>query len=62
MVWFKITGLFKRCAKGATVRMDDDMLRHYVNEDTFVLDVESNDDGSFSATLIEVPPQYQSTA
>ncbi|PAV62503.1 hypothetical protein WR25_00133 [Diploscapter pachys] len=58
----KITGLFKRCAKGATVRMDDDMLRHYVNEDTFVLDVESNDDGSFSATLIEVPPQYQSTA
>lgn len=45
--------------------MDDDMLRHYCNEDTFILDVEAAPDDSscFAATLVEImPPQYQSSS
>ncbi|VDL74704.1 unnamed protein product [Nippostrongylus brasiliensis] len=61
----KISGLYKRCAKGVTVKMDDDMLRHYCNEDTFILDVEAapEDSSCFAATLVEImPPQYQSSS
>ncbi|KAK5964268.1 hypothetical protein GCK32_002891 [Trichostrongylus colubriformis] len=61
----KISGLYKRCAKGVTVKMDDDMLRHYCNEDTFILDVEAapEDSTCFAATLVEImPPQYQSSS
>ncbi|VDO45776.1 unnamed protein product [Haemonchus placei] len=61
----KISGLYKRCAKGVTVKMDDDMLRHYCNEDTFILDVEPSPEDStcFAATLVEImPPQYQSSS
>ncbi|CAI4225892.1 unnamed protein product [Auanema sp. JU1783] len=59
----KIHGLYKRCAKGITVKMDDEMLRHYCNEDTFILEIEpaQDDPTSIAATLVEVmPPQYSS--
>ncbi|CAJ0954903.1 unnamed protein product, partial [Mesorhabditis belari] len=52
----KISAIYKRCAKGITVRMDDDMLRHYNNEETFVIDVEQaqEDPSLFSIFLIEI--------
>ncbi|CAB3407981.1 unnamed protein product [Caenorhabditis bovis] len=55
----KMSGVYKRCAKGITVKMDEDMLRHYCNEDTFIIDVEPSAEmpGSFAATLVEVSPQ-----
>ncbi|CAI2296912.1 unnamed protein product [Caenorhabditis sp. 36 PRJEB53466] len=55
----KMTGVYKRCAKGITVKLDEEMLRHYCNEDTFIIDVEHATDGSTAATLIEVAPPTQ---
>ncbi|CCD72954.1 Grainyhead-like protein 1 homolog [Caenorhabditis elegans] len=52
----KMSGVYKRCAKGITVKVDDEMLRLYCNEDTFIIDVEHATDGSTAATLIEVAP------
>lgn len=59
----KVTTVYKRCAKGITVKMDDEMLRHYCNEDTFVIDVEPSqeDVNGIAATLIEVVPQQYSS-
>ncbi|EGT37732.1 hypothetical protein CAEBREN_22200 [Caenorhabditis brenneri] len=51
----KMSGVYKRCAKGITVKVDDEMLRLYCNEDTFIIDVEHAADGSTAATLIEAP-------
>uniref|UniRef100_A0A1I7U904 CP2 domain-containing protein n=1 Tax=Caenorhabditis tropicalis TaxID=1561998 RepID=A0A1I7U904_9PELO len=56
----KMSGVYKRCAKGITVKVDDEMLRLYCNEDTFIIDVEHAADGSTAATLIEVAPTNQS--
>ncbi|ULU13339.1 hypothetical protein L5515_002149 [Caenorhabditis briggsae] len=55
----KMSGVYKRCAKGITVKVDDEMLRLYCNEDTFIIDVEHASDGSTAATLIEVAPTNQ---
>ncbi|CAD6186222.1 unnamed protein product [Caenorhabditis auriculariae] len=57
----KMSVVYKRCAKGITVKVDDEMLRHYCNEDTFMIDVEpsAEDPSTYAATLIEVVPSQQ---
>uniref|UniRef100_A0A0N4VNW5 CP2 domain-containing protein n=1 Tax=Enterobius vermicularis TaxID=51028 RepID=A0A0N4VNW5_ENTVE len=58
----KVTGLYKQCLKGVTVKLDDDMIKHYCNEDTFIIEIEqASDDPSCCTvtlveTLVESPP------
>ncbi|VDK85814.1 unnamed protein product, partial [Onchocerca ochengi] len=56
----KISGLFKQCTKGVTVKLDDDMLKHYCNEDTFIIDIEQaqDDPSCCTVTLVELPPSH----
>lgn len=35
----KVGNILKRCRKNVTVSMDDDVIRHYADEDTFVIDM-----------------------
>lgn len=37
-----------------TVRMDDDVVKHYCNEDTFLIEMEPNGVDAFDVTLIEL--------
>lgn len=57
----KVTALYKQCLKGVTVKMDDDMLKHYCNEDTFVIDIENTqeDHNYYAVTLTEVQTNNQ---
>ncbi|KAM7293880.1 protein grainyhead [Ixodes scapularis] len=48
-----IKNIFKRCKKGVTVRMDDDMVKHYCNEDTFLLELLPTED-AVDVTLVEL--------
>lgn len=53
----KITELFKRHPKGGvTVRVDDDMVKHYCNQDLFEIELQPiPDDPSFcTVTLVEM--------
>ncbi|KHN73726.1 Protein grainyhead [Toxocara canis] len=56
----KVSGLFKQCIKGVTVKLDDDMLKHYCNEDTFIIEIEqaSDDPSCCTVTLVEIPPSH----
>lgn len=45
-----------------TVKVDDDMLTHYCNEDTFLLDINRLDNGCYDVTLIELANQHSPTA
>lgn len=58
---FQIAGLYKQCMKGVTVKLDDDMLKHYCNEDTFIIEIEqaSDDPSCCTVTLIELPSSSQ---
>ncbi|XP_033615618.1 grainyhead-like protein 2 homolog [Fukomys damarensis] len=49
----KITKLYKKSKKGILVNMDDNIIEHYSNEDTFVLNMESMVEG-FKVTLMEI--------
>ncbi|XP_073424311.1 grainyhead-like protein 1 homolog isoform X1 [Dendrobates tinctorius] len=49
----KIGKIFKKCKKGILVNMDDNIIRHYSNEDTFQLQIEESG-GSFKLTLTEI--------
>ncbi|KAK8788796.1 hypothetical protein V5799_021427 [Amblyomma americanum] len=49
-----IKNIFKRCKKGVTVRMDDDVVKHYCNEDTFIIELESAGEDSIDVTLVEL--------
>ncbi|XP_074124003.1 grainyhead-like protein 2 homolog isoform X5 [Sminthopsis crassicaudata] len=49
----KITKLYKKSKKGILVNMDDNIIEHYSNEDTFILNMESMVDG-FKITLMEI--------
>ncbi|KAJ6653817.1 hypothetical protein lerEdw1_008661 [Lerista edwardsae] len=49
----KITKLYKKSKKGILVNMDDNIIEHYSNEDTFILNMESIVDG-FKITLTEI--------
>uniref|UniRef100_A0A182KGF9 GRHL1/CP2 C-terminal domain-containing protein n=1 Tax=Anopheles christyi TaxID=43041 RepID=A0A182KGF9_9DIPT len=42
-------------AKGITARIDDDMIRHYCNEDIFVLEVQRYEEDLYDITLTELP-------
>uniref|UniRef100_A0AC35FPA1 Grh/CP2 DB domain-containing protein n=1 Tax=Panagrolaimus sp. PS1159 TaxID=55785 RepID=A0AC35FPA1_9BILA len=52
----KIKGFFKQCAKGVTVKIDDDMIKHYCNHDTFIIDIEQagDDPSCCTVTLCEL--------
>ncbi|XP_029451714.1 grainyhead-like protein 1 homolog isoform X1 [Rhinatrema bivittatum] len=49
----KIGKIFKKCKKGILVNMDDNIVKHYSNEDTFQLQIEEGG-GSFKLTLTEI--------
>jgi len=48
-----IRHIYKRCLKGITVQMDDDMVKHYINEDTVLLEVHQVDENTHDITLVE---------
>ncbi|XP_063298253.1 grainyhead-like protein 1 homolog isoform X2 [Pelobates fuscus] len=49
----KIGKIFKKCKKGILVNMDDNIIKHYSNEDTFQLQIEETG-GSYKLTLTEI--------
>ncbi|XP_063113756.1 grainyhead-like protein 2 homolog isoform X3 [Cavia porcellus] len=49
----KIAKLYKKSKKGILVNMDDNIIEHYSNEDTFILSMESVVEG-FKVTLMEI--------
>ncbi|XP_068136413.1 grainyhead-like protein 1 homolog isoform X2 [Hyperolius riggenbachi] len=49
----KIGKIFKKCKKGILVNMDDNIIRHYSNEDTFQLQIEESG-GTYKLTLTEI--------
>ncbi|XP_054706160.1 protein grainyhead-like isoform X2 [Uloborus diversus] len=49
-----IRNFYKRCKKGITVVMDDDIVRLYCNEDTFILDMIKTEDNKYDITLVEL--------
>ncbi|KAL3079769.1 hypothetical protein niasHS_014051 [Heterodera schachtii] len=53
----KIEAFYKQCQKGLTVKIDDDMLRHYTNQDTFQIELKQSEldrHTFYSVTLIEL--------
>ncbi|XP_032865858.2 grainyhead-like protein 1 homolog isoform X3 [Tyto alba] len=49
----KIGKIFKKCKKGILVNMDDNIVKHYSNEDTFQLQIEEVG-GTYKLTLTEI--------
>ncbi|XP_048354457.1 grainyhead-like protein 1 homolog isoform X3 [Sphaerodactylus townsendi] len=49
----KIGKVFKKCKKGILVNMDDNIVKHYSNEDTFQLQIEETA-GSYKLILTEI--------
>uniref|UniRef100_A0A8C8SHF4 Grainyhead like transcription factor 1 n=1 Tax=Pelusios castaneus TaxID=367368 RepID=A0A8C8SHF4_9SAUR len=49
----KIGKIFKKCKKGILVNMDDNIVKHYSNEDTFQLQIDEAA-GSYKLTLTEI--------
>ncbi|EMP42008.1 Grainyhead-like protein 1 like protein [Chelonia mydas] len=49
----KIGKIFKKCKKGILINMDDNIVKHYSNEDTFQLQIEEAG-GSYKLTLTEI--------
>uniref|UniRef100_A0A182FCI7 GRHL1/CP2 C-terminal domain-containing protein n=1 Tax=Anopheles albimanus TaxID=7167 RepID=A0A182FCI7_ANOAL len=47
-------GLLNACEM-ITARIDDDMIRHYCNEDIFILEVQRYEDDLYDITLTELP-------
>lgn len=43
-----------------TVQMDDDMVKHYCNEDTVLLEVHQVDEQTHDITLVEYDPSSSS--
>ncbi|PIO24398.1 hypothetical protein AB205_0120140 [Aquarana catesbeiana] len=50
----KIVKIYKKSKKGILVNMDDNIIEHYSNEDTFILHVESMVEQGFKITLTEI--------
>ncbi|XP_075069999.1 grainyhead-like protein 2 homolog isoform X2 [Mixophyes fleayi] len=50
----KIVKIYKKSKKGILVNMDDNIIEHYSNEDTFILNVESMAEQGFKITLTEI--------
>ncbi|XP_046906526.1 grainyhead-like transcription factor 2b isoform X3 [Hypomesus transpacificus] len=49
----RIAKVYKKSKKGILVNMDDNIIEHYSNEDTFILNIESYAD-SYKVTLTEI--------
>lgn len=49
----KIGKVYKKCKKGILVHMDDNIIKHYSNEDTFQITMEEQG-GMFKLTLTEI--------
>ncbi|XP_078397752.1 grainyhead-like protein 1 homolog isoform X4 [Cetorhinus maximus] len=49
----KIVKVYKKCKKGILVNMDDNIVKHYSNEDTFQLSIDEIA-GSYKLTLAEI--------
>uniref|UniRef100_A0A3B4UCD5 Grainyhead-like transcription factor 2b n=1 Tax=Seriola dumerili TaxID=41447 RepID=A0A3B4UCD5_SERDU len=49
----RIAKVYKKSKKGILVNMDDNIIEHYSNEDTFILNIESHADG-YKVTLTEI--------
>lgn len=49
-----IRNLYKRCKKGITVQMDDDVIKHYCNEDTCIIELTKSEEDLFDITLVEL--------
>ncbi|XP_068590462.1 grainyhead-like protein 2 homolog [Cebidichthys violaceus] len=49
----RIANVYKKSKKGILVNMDDNIIEHYSNEDTFVLNIESYAD-AYKITLMEI--------
>ena len=50
----KVKKLYKKNRKGITVKIDDNILQHYSNEDTFCLYVSTEADGNLKVVLSEI--------
>ncbi|KAM8966412.1 grainyhead-like protein 2 homolog isoform 2-T2 [Pelodytes ibericus] len=50
----KIVKIYKKSKKGILVNMDDNIIEHYSNEDTFILNVEPMVEPGFKITLTEI--------
>ncbi|XP_018079378.1 grainyhead-like protein 2 homolog isoform X2 [Xenopus laevis] len=50
----KIVKIYKKSKKGILVNMDDNIIEHYSNEDTFILNVESLAEQGYKITLTEI--------
>lgn len=42
------------CPRSVMAKVDDEMLRHYCNEDLFLMEVQHRDADSYDLTLIEL--------
>jgi len=50
-----INMLYKKNCKGILAKIDDDMLKHYCNEDVFILEITtSSEEGMYDVTLKEL--------
>lgn len=49
----RIEKVYKKSKKGILVNMDDNIIEHYSNEDTFILNIESYAD-AYKITLTEI--------
>lgn len=49
----KMGKVYKKCKKGILVHMDDNIIRHYSNEDTFQISIEESG-GMYKLTLTEI--------
>jgi len=57
-----VKNLYRRNSKGIVVKIDDDMLKHYCHEDSFLLDVKpSENDDAFDVTLTELTDYHHHT-
>ncbi|XP_076319257.1 protein grainyhead-like isoform X2 [Tachypleus tridentatus] len=49
-----IRNIYKRCKKGVTVHMDDEIIQHYSNEDIFIIEFKQVDNDLFDITMVEL--------
>uniref|UniRef100_A0A182J3R4 GRHL1/CP2 C-terminal domain-containing protein n=1 Tax=Anopheles atroparvus TaxID=41427 RepID=A0A182J3R4_ANOAO len=51
----RINTIYRKNKKGITARIDDEMIRHYCNEDIFTLEVQRYEEDLYDITLTELP-------
>ncbi|KAI8477717.1 Grainyhead-like protein 2 [Branchiostoma belcheri] len=50
----KVSKVFKKSKKGILVNIDDNIIEHYCNEDTFIIELQEETDGNVKVILTEV--------